>query len=139
AALTAGQRAHDLLLVAALEIEPPEIGARRHLEPAHGQDILPAGDRLEYRLVVRQRFARLVDDREPRRGPDDDRALVGLLGAGVPPEEGRLAGAVGADDPDDRARRNVERQVVDEQAPAVTLAHAGKFDDGVAKPLGDGN
>src|SRR6185437_1523803 len=39
AALAAGQLPDVLLLVAALEIEAAEIGARRHLEPADGQNV----------------------------------------------------------------------------------------------------
>ena len=45
AALAARQLADDLLLVAALEVEAAEVGARRHLELADGQDVLAAGDR----------------------------------------------------------------------------------------------
>ena len=73
AALAAGKLADVLLLVAALEVEAAEVGARRHLELADGEDVLAAGDRLPRGLVVGQRFARLVDDGELRRMADDDR------------------------------------------------------------------
>ena len=83
AALAAGQLPDVLLLVAALEVEAAEIGARRHLEPADGEDVLAAGDRLPRGLVVGQRFARLVDDGELRRMADDDLARVRLLACRV--------------------------------------------------------
>src|SRR5690606_37357584 len=46
-----------------------------------------------------------------------------------------LAGAVGADDADDRARRHRERQVVDQQAVAEALRHVPELDDLVAQAL----
>src|SRR5690606_41565264 len=62
---------------------------------------------------------------------------IRLLGAGDHPEDRRLAGAVGPDDADDRARRNGEAQVVDEQPVAIALAHAVELDHRAAEPLGD--
>ena len=53
-----------LLLVRPLEVEAAKIRARGHLEAADGEDVLAVGDRLPDRLVVGQRLARLVDDRE---------------------------------------------------------------------------
>jgi hypothetical protein len=47
-----------------------------------------------------------------------DRAGIGLLLAGDHPEQRRLAGAVRADDADNAARRQLERQVVDQQPVA---------------------
>ena len=58
---------------------------------------------------------------------------VGLLGAGDHPHQRRLAGAVGADHADDPAARELERQVVDQQAVAVGLAQAVGLDDHVAE------
>ena len=78
AALAAGELPDDLLLVGALEVEAAEVGARRHLELADGEDVLAAGNRLPHRLVVGQRFARLVDDGELHRGADDDLAASGF-------------------------------------------------------------
>src|SRR4029077_4582467 len=64
AALSTRKRADILLLVGALEIETAEVRTRRHLELADGQDVLAAGYRFPCGLVVGQRFARLIDDRE---------------------------------------------------------------------------
>src|SRR5690606_31370236 len=44
-------------------------------------------------------------------------------------------GAVRTDDADDRARRDGQRQVVDQQAVAEALRHALELDDAVAQPL----
>src|SRR5262249_12095452 len=138
-ALAARERADDLLLVGPLEVETSEIRARGHLEPANGKDVLAAGDRLPRGLVVRQRLARLIDDREPCRRADRDLSCVRLLLAGDKAKERGLAGAIRTDDADDRAGRNLERQVVDKQALAITLAHAVELDHRIAETLGDRN
>ena len=65
--------------------------------------------------------------------PTCDRAGVGRLLADEHPEQRRLAGAVGADDPDDARPRQRERQVLDEQPVAVALAQALDLDDRVAE------
>src|SRR5688572_3037981 len=137
AALAAGKLSDELLLVRALEVEPAEVGARLHLELADGEDVLPVADRLPRRLVVRQRFARLVDHRELHRVADLDLSRIGLLLAGDHAEQRRLARAVRADDPDDRAGRNAKRQVVDEKLVAEPLADVLEFDRVVAQALGD--
>ena len=59
---------------------------------------------------------------------------IGRLLADEHPEQRRLAGAVGADDPDDPGARQRERQVLDQQPVAVALAQAGDVDDLVAEP-----
>jgi len=51
-----------------------------------------------------------------------------------------LAGAVGADDADDAARRQLEREIRSISQPvAKTLRQVVEVDDVVAEPLGDGN
>ncbi len=60
---------------------------------------------------------------------DLDLAAVGLLASGDHPEDGRLAGTVGADDADDGARRDLEAEVVDQQAVAVGLGDVLELDD----------
>jgi hypothetical protein len=62
AALTAGQRADLLLLVAAVEVEAAAVGAAGHLELADGDDVQPAGDVFPDGLVVRQLIAALVHE-----------------------------------------------------------------------------
>src|SRR5947209_728057 len=57
-----------------------------------------------------------------------------MLLAGDEPQEGRLAGAVRPDHPDDPARREAEAEVVDEDAVAVGLAQAPGFDHVAAEP-----
>src|SRR5205823_7949791 len=137
--LAARQLSDVLLLIGSFEIEAAQIRARRHLEAAHRQNVLAARDRFPRGLVVGERLARLVDDRELYRRPDDDLAAVGLLLAADHLEERCLAGAVRPDDADDRAGRNRERQLVDQQPLAVAFAHIAKLDDRIAEPLGDRN
>ena len=60
-ALAAGERADLLLLVAALEVEGADIGARVHLALAELDDVLPVGDLLPHGLVGREVVAALVD------------------------------------------------------------------------------
>src|SRR6185437_14913943 len=57
------------------------------------------------------------------------------LTAGQHPKQCRLAGAVRADDADDAAAGKAERQVVYEQALAVTLAQSLDLDDELAESL----
>jgi hypothetical protein len=58
-----------------------------------------------------------------------DRAGVGLLLAGDHAEQRGLAGAVRADDADDAAGRQLERQVLDQQPVAEALVQALGLDD----------
>ncbi len=66
--------------------------------------------------------------------PDREGAGVGLLLTDHHPEQGRLAGPVRADHPHDSAGGEQERQVVDQQAVAVTLGQALGVDHPVAQP-----
>src|SRR5204863_3463512 len=83
-----------------------------------------------------QRIARLIDVTEMHRIADLDRAFVGLLLSGDHPEEGGLAGAVRADYTYDAARRQLEREVVDEEIVAKALREPLEIDDVLAEPLG---
>src|SRR6516164_5624806 len=136
-AFSAGELTDDLLLIRPLEVEAAEVRARRHLEAADGQDVLPAGDCLPGGLVVRQRLARLIDDGELDCVTDRDLAAVRLLLAGDHPKERRLPRTVGADDADNRARRDLERKVVDQQAVTVAFRDVLELDHLVAEPLRD--
>ncbi|KAF1858260.1 hypothetical protein Lal_00014761 [Lupinus albus] len=139
AAFAAGQVADQFLLIGALEVEAAEIGARRHLEAADGQHVGAPGDVLEHGLVGREAVARLVDERDLRGLADDDFAAVRLFDPRDHAEQRRLAGAVRADDADDRARRHGERQVVDQQAVAERFRHVLELDDFVAEAFRDGD
>src|SRR5688500_183448 len=138
AALAAGEVADELLLVLPAKIEATRIGTRLDLELADGEDVLPVREHFPYVLLV-GKLARLVDDREVHGVADLHLARVGLLLAGDHAEERRLARAVRADDADDRARRDDERQVVDEEPVAVPLRDALELDHFVAQALGDGD
>jgi hypothetical protein len=77
--------------------------------------IVAAGNGIEHGFVVFQRVARLIDVRYLDRVTDFHFAGIGLFLAGNQLEQGRFTRAVRADDADDRARRDFEAQVVDQQ------------------------
>ena len=82
-----------------------------------------------------ERVAALVDIAELHRLADADRAVIGLFLAGDHLEQRRLAGAVRADDADDAAGRQLERQVLDQQLVAKPLVEVFDLDDDIAQPL----
>ena len=134
-ALAARQVADLLLLVGALEVEPDDVGARRDLALAEHRCSSSAAARSPRRRSCRRR-ARRGSGRRRRARPSRRRASlprVGLLLADDHAEQRRLAGAVGADDADDAAARQVEGQVLDQQLVAEGLAHVLGLDDDVAQ------
>ena len=60
--------------------------------------------------------------------------LSAVFLAGNQPEQGRLARAVGSDDPDDPAWGQREFHVLEDDAVAVALAHAFSLDGDIAQP-----
>ncbi len=66
-----------------------------------------------------------MGDRRPRRIERDD-ARIGRLLAGEQPQDGRLADAVRPDEPDARARTDLERRVLEDDLCSVGLRDAGK-------------
>src|SRR3546814_789886 len=100
----------------------PDLGGRRSRWLAELKDVEPAGDFCPHRLVSVGGVAALVDIAELHGVADAQAAAVGLLLAGDHAEQRGLAGAVGADDADDGARRNLEAEVVDQQLVAEGLA-----------------
>src|SRR3546814_17304174 len=79
------------------------------------------------------RVSALVDIAELHGVADAQAAAVGLLLAGDHAEQRGLAGAVGADDADDGARRNLEAEVVDQQLVAEGLADVLRLDHQIAQ------
>ena len=79
----------------------------------------------------------MIDIGQLDGGADDDFAAVRLFNAGDHLEQCRFAGAVGPDDADDGAGRNLEAEVVHQQTVAEALGHAVEFDDLVAQTLAD--
>src|SRR4249919_1187452 len=135
AAFAARERADHLLLVLALEVEAADIGARLDLHAVDVEDVQAAGDFLEDVVVAFQLLAALVDVGELDRRAGVDRTGIRRFLADDHLEQRRLAGAVRADDADDRTRRDAEAQVVDQQTVAEALGHVLEFDDLVAKAL----
>src|SRR5215472_9030643 len=117
-AFAARELTHLLLLVRSAEIEQCAIGAARHLAAAE-VDLVPAvRDFLPHRVGRNQGVAALVDITEPDRLADPEGPFVRDLLAGDHAEEGRLAGPVRADNPDDAAGRQAEIERVDEAPTA---------------------
>src|SRR5690606_35727889 len=129
AALAARERADQLLLVLALEVEAADVGARLDLDAVDVEDVEAATDFLEDVVVAFQLVAALVDVGQVHGRADVDLARVRLFLPGDHLEQRRLAGAVGADDADDGAGRHLEAQVVDQQAVAEALGDALELDD----------
>jgi hypothetical protein len=133
-AFAARQLADLLLLLVAAEVEPPDIAARGGLVVADLDDVLTAGDLLPHGLRVIELVARLVDAGNLDGGAGANGAGIRLLGAGQHAEQRRLARAIRTDDADDGTRRELEGQVVDQQAFAVGLAQVLHLDHEVAEP-----
>src|SRR5688572_33404546 len=102
-AFAAGQRAHLPLLLGPLEVEPRDVGTRRHRALADEQLIFPARDLLPHALVRAEGVAALIDVSELHRLAQAQRAAIGLLLSGHHPEQRRLAGAIRPDHADDAA------------------------------------
>src|SRR5947209_12188400 len=86
----------------------------------------------DLRLVGIEGVAALVDVGRAHRLAHPEDAAVGLLLAADHPEQRRLAGAVRPDDPDDPAARQLEREVVDQDAIAVPLPQVVGLDQRIA-------
>ena len=81
----------------------------------------------------------LIDVSEFHRIADPDRSRIRVFLAADHFEQGRFAGAVGADDADDAPRRQAEIQVFDQQSVAVSLAHTRGLNDHIAEARSGGN
>ena len=134
-ALAARERADLALLIAPLEVEPRDVGARRDLALAELDVVAAAGDLLPHGLV--RATARRATGRRSRPCTVSPSRSVPPSGCSCPgdhPEQRRLAGAVRADHADDAAARQREVDVVHQQHVAVALAQAARLDDDVAEP-----
>ena len=130
----AARKGADLaLLIAALEVEPRHVRARRDLPLAELDFVVAAGDLVPDALVGSERVARLIDIRDLDGLAEPEGPAVGLLLSRNHPEERRLAGAVGPDDADDTTARQREGDVVHQQEIPITLPKATRFDDDVAE------
>ena len=133
-ALASGQLPHFLLLVRPLEVELGDVRPALHLAPAQFHLVLAAADFLPHGLGGIEGVPRLVHIAQHHGLAHAQGAAVGPFGAGDHAQQGRLAGAVGADDADDAAGRQAEAQVLDQQRLAVPLAQMLGLDRQVAEP-----
>src|SRR5262249_23625268 len=85
-------------------------------------------------LLVIERVARLIDEAQLHAIADLDRTRIGLFLPGDHAEQCRLAGAVGADDSDNAARRQLERKSVDQQLLAEALFQPLELNDVLPEP-----
>jgi hypothetical protein len=127
----AGERARRQVGIALLEAEAGEDLLRAGLQRVvdvevvvGGFETLPAGGDVEDRLVA-GRGAFLRQEAEVGPALPLDRAGVGLLLAEDEVEEGRLAGAVGAHEPQAVGARDEQRHLREEFAGAVGLGNIG--------------
>ena len=122
-ALAAGERADELLLVAAAEVEA---ATRRRVSSSCACRACSssAPSVISCQTVFSGSRSRpvLVDVAEVHGRAEDDAAVVGLELAGDELEQRRLAGAVRADHAEDGAGRQLERDVLDDGAVAEALA-----------------
>ena len=126
--LLAAQHARHLLQVGG-ELGPAELlGYAVQLTVELGEIGPGRAHRLERRPPVAERMLREVGDR--RAAAADDRARVGLLDPGEQPQQGRLARAVGADDPHAGAGLDEEVEAVEDGAAAERLPDAVQADEG---------
>src|ERR1700733_2256569 len=131
--LAAGQDADLLLLVTALEVERPDIGAGGYGALADIQHVGATADLLPDALVAVQAIARLVHIAKLDRVADPQRATIRRLQPRDHAEQRRLAGAVRADDADDAARWQLEVELVDQQVVAIRLAQILRLDHQAAQ------
>src|SRR4029077_14135625 len=108
-----GKLADFLLLIAALEIEARDIGARGNFAPTDRKHVEAAGYFLPNGFLAVEVVARLIDETEFDAFTNGDGAVVGFFLAGDHFEQGRLAGAVWPDDAYDATGRQLEAEPVD--------------------------
>src|SRR3546814_288592 len=123
-AFTARQRADTGLNDTGIEQELLEVTLDMLFDPAHLDPVAAVGEDVADGLVRRHQAALLVDDDTVERRSENDLALVRLKLAGQQLEQGRLAGAVRADDADAVAALDAEIQPLDDRAVAEALGHA---------------
>ena len=122
-----------LLLIRAGEVERCDkrsaVDFACAVEARDAQRVVPARDLFIDGAAVVQHRARLIHICNVDGLADRDRARIWLLVAGQQPEQRRLAGAVRTDHSDDPARRQAEREIVEQQRVAVGLDESIGLDD----------
>src|SRR5690606_22626678 len=131
----AGQVLDELLLIRALEVEAADIAPGRHFIVADLDHVESVRHLLPDCLVAVEVVPALVDTGNMYTLADDDLAAVGLFLAGQHAEQGGFARAVTADDTDNGALGNGQRQVIDQHPIAVTLGYVVQLDDLVPQAL----
>ena len=125
----AGEHVGGLLLIGALEAECGNVGAARNLGFANHHVVKAAGNDFPDILVAVKAGAHLIDVGDLRGFADFQRARGGLLKANDHLKQGRLANAVRANDADDAVARQIEGQVVNENAVAESFVQVFGGDD----------
>ena len=138
-ALAAGKLANFFLLVAPLEVEGSAIGPTVHFGLAELQNIGAARNLFPHRLVGIESIAGLVDITYLHGVSDAQDATIGLFLASEQAKERRLAGAIGTDDADDTARRQLEVHILEQETLAIGLGEAFGLDHDAAQSFADRN
>ena len=132
-ALTARQKRHFLLLVAALEVERRAICTRVHLGIAKLDDVLAVCNRLPDIVIGGKIVARLIHVRQLDRIAKLDRPRIRGFLSGEGLEQRRFTGAVGADHPNNATRRQRKAQVFDQKLVAHMFGQPVDLNHLVAK------
>ena len=132
-ALTTGQVANPLLLVAALEVEAANVGSRRRLVVAHLDDIVAVREFLPDGFAAVQ-ISHLVHVGQFHGFADGDVARIRFVETGDHLEQGGFTGTVAADDAHDGTGRYAEGHVFIQQSVTEGLADTVHLDHLVAQP-----
>src|SRR5262245_38397910 len=136
----AARKLRDLfLLIRALKIEGRGISARIDLALAEIENLVAARNFFPNGFLAVERIARLIDIAEANRFADFNGALVWLLLPRDHAKKRGLARPVRADDADDAAGRQFEREIVDQELVAKAFGKLRECDDVGAEALGNRN
>src|SRR5262245_2487301 len=138
-ALASREIADALLLVGALQIEGSHVGARRDLAVAELDLLFTARNLLPHGPRGMEGIAALVHVGEFHRIAESECATIRSLLHGDHPEQGRLSRAVRPNDADDATARQVEREIVDQEAIGVPLRETARLDHQIAEARARGN
>ena len=136
-AFAARERSDDLLLIAAFEVEAPQIRARRHFELPDRDEIQSAADVVEHRLCIVERFARLLDDRNFTVGPIRISPESGFSWPAIIRKSVVFPAPLGPMIPTIAPAGTTKLTSSISSRSPYALRHSDEFDDLVAEPLGD--
>ena len=112
---TAGELSDFFLLISPFEVELPDISTRWHLFFAQFDYIKPVGNLFPYGFISRKFISGLINIAQINGFTDSDSAGIRLFLSGNHLKQSSFAGTVRADNSDNCALWNFERQVFDQE------------------------